>query len=113
MLVLPCISFCVLFRSAPLWSAPFRSPLLLSVEKHLGLEDVIIEKHLFACGSSLVSLFVFSSAPLHSVPLKTFRNGRCNYWEAPLCMWVLHRHLSYIDSVLLWNFGHNHGKWKT
>jgi len=53
--------------------------LLLSVEKHLGLEDVIIEKHLFACGSSLVSLFVFSSAPLHSVPLKTFRNGRCNY----------------------------------
>jgi len=95
-----------LIRSVPLPFAPFRW-------KHLGLEDVIIEKHLFACWSSLVSLFVFSSAPLHSVPLKTFRNGRCNYWEAPLCMWVLHRHLSYIDSVLLWNFGHNHGKWKT
>ena len=69
-------------RSVPLPFAPFRW-------KHLGLEDVIIEKHLFACGSSLVSLFVFCSAPLHSVPLKTFRNGRCNYWEAPLCMWVL------------------------
>ena len=69
-------------RSIPLPFAPFRW-------KHLGLEDVIIEKHLFACWSSLVSLFVFCSAPLHSVPLKTFRNGRYNYWEAPLCMWVL------------------------
>jgi hypothetical protein len=53
--------------------------LLLSVEKHLGLEDVIIEKHLFACGSSLVSLFVFCSAPHRSDPLRS----------APLCSFPL------------------------
>jgi len=76
----PLFAFCSApHRSDPLRSAPLCSFPFLSVEKHLGLEDVIIEKHLFACGSSLVSLFVFSSAPLHSVPLKTFRNGRCNY----------------------------------
>jgi hypothetical protein len=81
-----------LIHSVPLPFAPFRW-------KHFGVEHVIIEMHLYACGASLVSRFAFCSAPhrsdplrsapLCSFPLKTFWSWTCNYWDAPLCMWGL------------------------